>query len=30
MTGEAFTKAINDMVQTLYRISCRQQSMQAG
>ena len=29
MTGEAFAKAINEMVQTLYRISCSQLSMQA-
>ena len=29
MTGEAFTKAINEMVQTLYRISCSQLSIEA-
>ncbi len=29
MTGEAFTKAINEMVQTLYRVSCSQLSIEA-
>ena len=29
MTGEAFTKAINEMVQTLYRVSCGQLSIEA-
>ena len=29
MTGEAFAKAINEMVQTLYRVSCSQLSIEA-
>lgn len=29
MTGEAFTKAINEMVQTLYRVSCSQLAIEA-
>ena len=29
MTGEAFTKAINEMIQTLYRVSCSQLSIEA-
>ena len=29
MTGEAFTKAIIEMVQTLYRVSCSQLSIEA-
>ncbi len=29
MTGEAFTKAVTEMVQTLYRVSCSQLSIEA-
>ena len=29
MTGEAFAKAINEMVQTLYRVSCSQLAIEA-
>ena len=29
MTGEAFTEAVNEMVQTLYRVSCSQLSIEA-
>ena len=29
MTGEAFAKAVTEMVQTLYRVSCSQLSVEA-